>query len=427
MATGPCDEATSSQEISVNVAPTAAFDFSNTGSCAPQIVFFENQSSSNTNEFEWHFPGGNPSTSTDESPVVEYAFAGLYDVVLIAQNSQGADTVTVQQAIEVGGLPSVDFGVNVSNLVVDFSNLSLNASMGYLWDFGDGSTSAEPNPVHVYASQAIYEVTLTAYNACGEQSVTLPVPTGNLPLAGFTANTNLGCSPLVVQFQNQSSGANLTGFQWEFPGGTPSTSTEENPTVTYTTPGSFAVALTATNSLGSHVLEQTNIVQVQASPEAIFSYAVDGLTVTFNNQSENATFFNWDFDDGNESQVLNPVHTYDAPGVYNVSLTTANSSCGSAIAQTVYLAPSATAEEADQQHLLIFPNPASSEFTVYFKNEKYSNGQIRLMGATGEVLQVVDIQGDVLKFDASRYAPGVYFIEVKGLGGNVSVHKLVKI
>jgi PKD repeat protein len=409
------------------VAPTAAFDFSNTGSCAPQIVFFENQSSSNTNEFEWHFPGGNPSTSTDESPVVEYAFAGLYDVVLIAQNSQGADTVTVQQAIEVGGLPSVDFGVNVSNLVVDFSNLSLNASMGYLWDFGDGSTSAEPNPVHVYASQAIYEVTLTAYNACGEQSVTLPVPTGNLPLAGFTANTNLGCSPLVVQFQNQSSGANLTGFQWEFPGGTPSTSTEENPTVTYTTPGSFAVALTATNSLGSHVLEQTNIVQVQASPEAIFSYAVDGLTVTFNNQSENATFFNWDFDDGNESQVLNPVHTYDAPGVYNVSLTTANSSCGSAIAQTVYLAPSATAEEADQQHLLIFPNPASSEFTVYFKNEKYSNGQIRLMGATGEVLQVVDIQGDVLKFDASRYAPGVYFIEVKGLGGNVSVHKLVKI
>ncbi|MBK9012613.1 MAG: PKD domain-containing protein [Saprospiraceae bacterium] len=215
-ATGPCGEDVQTFNLNVTTVPTASFSFQNTGLCAPQLMQFTNLSSINATGFEWMFQGGNPSVSFDANPEIAYNIPGLFDVTLIAFNSAGSDTFSLVQAIEIGGPPVADFDLSVSNLTVNFLNLSLNASNGFLWDFGDGTTSDEENPVHSYASQAIFEVTLTVFNDCGQATISQSVPTGALPLAHFSADFTSGCTPMTVHFQNQSSGSNLSGFCGNF-------------------------------------------------------------------------------------------------------------------------------------------------------------------------------------------------------------------
>jgi PKD repeat protein len=410
---GPCGEDEFTYNLTVAVAPTAAFSFQNSGVCAPQTVQFENQSSSNATSFVWHFPGGIPASSTAASPTVNYSNAGLYDVTLIASNAVGNDTFTLTQAIEVGGTPVVDFGVGVSNLTVTFVNLSLNASLGYLWNFGDGTTSNEANPVHTFPAQSNYQVTLTAYNACGEATLTLSIPTGALPLAQFSANAKSGCDPLVVQFENQSSGSNLTGYFWEFPGGLPPTSTEEHPTVNYNQPGLYAVKLTATNALGNHAVEQANYIQVFPTPIADFTYQLDGYTVNFSNATTGGGNFTWDFGDGTTSQAENPSHQFNGPGNYDVMLTASNMNCGSAISYSVFLMPLATGESELSKHsFVVYPNPVHDILSLVFHEKDNMVGRIRLQNASGQVLQSFDFQGNNLTLNMDGYSNGIYLIEV---------------
>lgn len=79
------------------------------------------------------------------------------------------------------------------------------------------------------------------------------------PTVAFTANTTFGCAPMVVNFSDQST-ASPTAWAWSFPGGTPATSTAQNPVVTYSTPGTYDVSLTATNANGSNSLTQTGFI-----------------------------------------------------------------------------------------------------------------------------------------------------------------------
>ncbi|MEZ4948864.1 MAG: PKD domain-containing protein [Saprospiraceae bacterium] len=90
--------------------PTAGFGAGSTVGCEPFMVTFNNQSSANAATYQWSFPGGNPTTSTDVNPVVEYAAAGTYTVELIASNAQfSSDTVTFTNYITVNPIPTTNF------------------------------------------------------------------------------------------------------------------------------------------------------------------------------------------------------------------------------------------------------------------------------------------------------------------------------
>ncbi len=81
------------------------------------------------------------------------------------------------------------------------------------------------------------------------------------PETAFGSDVQTGCAPLTVVFDNASVGA--TSWAWEFPGGTPATSTLENPTVTYSTPGVYDVILTSSNDLGSTEVTTTAFVTAE--------------------------------------------------------------------------------------------------------------------------------------------------------------------
>ncbi len=152
------------------VAPTATFS-SNAPVCLGEEVIFTNTTEPGIppiTTYAWDF--GDGGTSTDFEPTHVYTAGGSYDVVLEACNEEDmCDTYT--ETVEVLPLTQAGFTYTADLLVVTFTNMSLNAT-SYLWDFGDGTTSTETHPIHVFTATGTYTVTLAAYGPCGEDSYT---------------------------------------------------------------------------------------------------------------------------------------------------------------------------------------------------------------------------------------------------------------
>jgi PKD repeat protein len=213
---------------------------------------------------------------------------------------------------------------------VRFMDKSTGSPTAWHWDFGDGQTSTEQNPTHVYNQTGVYNVALTASNDKTSDTCTQYrcIIVNTVPVANFTANATAGQSPFTVQFTDQStSGAD--GYQWQFGDGT--TSTEQNPVHTYTNPGSYAVMLTVSvPDYGSVFTQKTGYITVSGPSSAGFTANVTAglapLAVQFN-ESVNGTiqYSFWHFGDGATSAEQNPVHVYDTPGNYSVSLMTVGS------------------------------------------------------------------------------------------------------
>jgi PKD repeat protein len=99
-----------------------------------------------------------------------------------------------------------------------------------------------------------------------------------VPVASFTASTTTICVGQTVNYTNTSSGV-PTSYAWTFAGGSPTTSTATNPTVTYNTAGTYTVTLTATNASGSNTATQTNYITVVAGSGAALPLT-EGFTAT---------------------------------------------------------------------------------------------------------------------------------------------------
>ena len=153
------------------------------------------------------------------------------------------------------------------------------------------------------------------------------VPEIKYPVAKFTTNVSEGYAPLTVQFNDNSE--NAVSFNWDFGDG--ATSTDKDSIHTYSTAGIYTVNLTVSNENGSDSKSATiNVLEITPSvpPVADFTTNVSEgyvpLTVQFNDNSENAVSFNWDFGDGATSTDKDSIHTYSTAGIYTVNLTVSN-------------------------------------------------------------------------------------------------------
>ncbi|MEY3052107.1 MAG: hypothetical protein RLY31_1892, partial [Bacteroidota bacterium] len=319
---------------SLGQPPVAGFSANPPVGCAPLSVTYTDQSTNSPTSWSWSFPGAVPATSAQQNPTVSYLVPGSYNATLVATNAAGSSTTSQTGAVEVLALPTASFSYTTLGLTAIFTNTSSGNATAWLWDFGDGQTSAEENPIHTYATDGFYNVTLTASNQCGGTPTTLVLPVFTPPTAAFVASPLAGCAGMTVSFTSVSS-PNTTGWLWSFPGGTPASSAQENPVVTYTTPGVYNVTLTVSNPAGSNSATQSNYITVGTIPAPNFAFAVNGNTVSFVNTSTGATAYTWNFGDGESSNEANPVHTYAGNGIYTVTLTATND-CGPAlITQTV--------------------------------------------------------------------------------------------
>ena len=319
--------------------PVANFTANPTTGAAPLSVQFTDLSTGAPTQWLWQF--GDGTNSTEQNPLKIYTEDGFYNVSLSATNAQGSNSISKDQYITVtdGQTPPVaNFtGTPRTGTVphtVQFTDLSTGHPTAWFWQFGDGTTSTEQNPLKVYTTAGIYSISLNATNVAGTSSTAednyITVTDGQTPpIAAFSGAPTNGTAPLIVQFTDLSTGT-PTAWLWQFGDGT--NSTQQDPEKIYTTSGTYTVSLTATNAQGSSSVIKDQFITVTDTPSppaANFTgtptAGIRQLTVQFTDLSTgNPTAWLWQFGDGTNSTEQHPQKTYTAVGTYTVSLNATN-------------------------------------------------------------------------------------------------------
>lgn len=195
----------------------------------------------------------------------------------------------------------------------------------YFWQFGDGGSSIEESPSHLYGSTGQYNASVEVTDTFGCSEICDVVVDIILPpyvYAGFDTVVVSTCGSTEVTFTDTSQG-NPVDWYWDFGDGV--TSTLQNPTHTFTGVGPYTVTLAASNTVFTDTVEMPNAIEPYLIPTASFyasdSSVCDYARIQFYDNSENAATWLWDFGDGTTSDLQNPWHDYEDPGTYTVSLT----------------------------------------------------------------------------------------------------------
>ena len=249
--------------LSCGSAPTADFSGTPTTVCEGGTVSFTDLSSDSPTSWSWSFPGGTPSTSTAQNPTVTYNTAGTYNVTLTATNAFGSDPETKTGYITVNAAPGNAGTITGSNSVcenatgIGYSISAVTGATNYNWTVPSGATvtgGQGTTSITVSFGTNSGNVSVTPSNSCGNGGSNNLAVTVNscagAPVANFSGSPTTICEGSTVSFTDLSTNS-PTSWSWSFPGGTPSTSTAQNPTVTYNTAGTYNVTLTATNASGS--------------------------------------------------------------------------------------------------------------------------------------------------------------------------------
>lgn len=300
---------------------------------APFFISFLDQSSGPGNlSYSWNF--GNGATSTLQNPSFTFNTAGTYPVRLNVKSDLGC-TGTITQDVVVAG-KTTDFTFPSSICIaqsINFQNASTPAPISSSWDFGDGTTSSQINPVKTFLSGGTFYVKLiNNYGNCSD-TVAKDVTVITSPTVDFSTSDTVSCdAPVTVHFADKSPLAST--WHWDFGDG--STSTEQNPNHTYNDAGFYDVTLSITLAGGcSNTITKTQYIKIRPITTTISNAPAGGCApYTFtpmpNIQSiDSVVSYSWDL--GESGAVYNtksPTHTYNSVGNYIITLTiTTKSGC----------------------------------------------------------------------------------------------------
>lgn len=224
------------------------------------------------------------------------------------------------------------------------------------------------------------------------------VPAEGMPVSGFSAAKTSICVGETIQY-NSTSSADVTSWEWSFPGGTPSTSTQQNPLITYNSSGTYSVSLTVTNANGSNTSTQTNFVTVSAFPNVPNIVQNGNVLSVFLQVGETATWFL------NGNQIgTGPSITITDAGNYSVQIV---NQAGCRSESQDYQVLSTDKFELGSS-ILIYPNPSNGLFNIQF--EGFDFQKLTVIDALGRIVKSDSISDDVLSLDLSALNSGVYSI-----------------
>ncbi len=232
----------------------------------------------------------------------------------------------------------------------------------------------------------------------------------------FVSSAKAGCASLEVDFIDVSNG-NPTCWYWTFPGGTPNSSTKQNPTIMYSAEGLYKVKLAVANAKANHSISHSDYISIETSPSTAFSSHTLSNTVTFVNYTIGANSYQWDFGDGNASTAANPLHTYTEKGTFVITLTATNA-CGSDVHQeSIEIKTSALQEKNRLASLAVLPNPNNGFFKLELLGEPLDQIEIQVFSITGvkvyERLEDFSAGSVVTDIDLSDLSPGTYLLAIR--------------
>ncbi|MFK7920581.1 MAG: PKD domain-containing protein [Bacteroidia bacterium] len=323
-----------------NISPTINLQPSIPCENSP-ITFSTNAGNNATHD--WDFGDGGIASSAQ--PTHTYSSPGSYTVSVSVIDPNGCMTDSMIN-ISVGQLPmpafsTVDTFSCSLPFTVNFTDNSQN-TVAWLWDFGDGNTSTQANPSHIYTVEGLFDVSLTVFSAdsCSRTLIQSALVEVLPPVARILGTPRDGCAPLNVNFAYIPNGANITSWQWSFGDG--GTSTLATPSYVYLNPGNYDVQLIVNDASGcTDTLLRTGYIEVGQLPTADFTVdttiACLDQSLQFTNLASNALTFIWDFGDGGTSFLPNPIYTYTDTGFFDVSLVVENNGCTDTLILTDYI------------------------------------------------------------------------------------------
>jgi gliding motility-associated-like protein len=307
-------------------------------SCGNNTVTFQNQSiqQSSITSFEWRF---NLKTSTfvdntNWNATVTFPDTGTYVGALYLNPGQPcADTANIRVSI----FPEInaDFEFAYDTCVagpVSFTDLSTGEGgiNRWSWNFGvPNGTSSQQNPDFLYPIPGNHPVNLRVFdqNNCTDNITKVinwfPVP----PLIVLAPDRYIGCTPAEIFFNNLSTPIDSTyDIVWDFGDGQ-TTEGIISPTHTYDETGVYTVQVAITSPIGCFTADTfLNLIRVEPSPVANFTFFPDSLLNQFNNTiqftdlSVGANRWNWQFDEYGTTTKQNPTFTFPDTGLMKVTL-----------------------------------------------------------------------------------------------------------
>lgn len=350
--------------------PVPNFNANRTSGCAPLVVTFTDASTNDPKFWNWDF--GNGELSTLKNPTVTYRQPGVYTVKLVVRNADGTNGIEKEDYIVVYPSPSAGFSASATSAcapsTIRFTDLSTTTEgtiTEWLWNFGDGTTSTEQNPSHVYSEPGFYTVSLRVTSSTGCTSVSTRARMIRIVPgveADFVPVLPQDCNPpFAVNFLNQSSGPGELTHRWDF--GDAKTSTATNPVNLFEETGDFAVRLITSSEFGcaDTIVKTLPLSGIAADFSGNDSLCL-GSTASFTNTSgQPAVTSTWFLNDIPVGTGNSLTRTFNSTGVFRLKLVNHYQNCVDSVTREIRVI-----EKPEIDFTSSDPINCSAPFTVNF-------------------------------------------------------------
>lgn len=343
-----CYDSISLPTITVN-RPIINFTISDSLICKYDVVALKNKSEGKNLSFKWTI-----NTIKQSSPDIEHKFdsVGEFDVKLYAIDIFGCeDTLVKYKTIKVEGFPETNFEgdslyKNCPPLASSFKNSTLTPVLKWNWDFGDGSTSNNQHPTHVFTTPGFYDVQLitTNYAGCSDTLKQANFVEVNGPNGSVNSNYNELCIPDAVVFKHELQ--NTVYFIWDYGDGYIKnynySDNTDSTTHTYLSGGEFQPNIKLIGAKGCiYKLPKLPIItgdSIATNFKTSDSIICDLLNIPFKNTSRETlkSSYIWKFGNGDSSITNSPIYSYQTESIYEVTLIqTSPLGCADSISKSI--------------------------------------------------------------------------------------------
>lgn len=356
-----CLSDTSIKTVNISQPPLARFGVSQPHCVGKALTFTDSSTTatSTISRWYWNFGDGSPQVvATTNAPQTHtYNSTGNFTVTLQVETATGCRSTIFSLPVTIRPNPVANFTFGNACLPGGALQFTSTATIGdgsqaqftYQWSFGDGGSSAQQNPSHVYSTTGPHNVQLSVIsnNGCRHDTVKSVNTVYARPTANFNVNKLESCPAEVLNFTDVSTAPASTVTEWFWSFGDGNTATIPNPQHAYSTPGTYTVRLYIKSAIGCFSDTAIRTIVVVPNPTASFtisSPACEKKTVQFTSTSTpgagTIATFTWTVNAANAGNGSSLNYTPPAPGSYVVNLNVVtDKGCTGSATQTVQVHP----------------------------------------------------------------------------------------
>lgn len=286
------------KEVAIPVTTAFSIEVLNNDYSVPVKVRLTN-TSKGADTYKWTFEGATPNSSTSKNPgIITYEKQGTYTIKLEASNRDDNSDV---KEITIDVKATLKVGFETTTLTDTFSPVSVqlkNTTVGatnYQWTFEGGtpSSSSEKDPGNVvFATPGKHTITLKVGNELGEflsEEKTITVAPYLVTNFDYQVAFDDDDMQAPVKIRTSNTSVSATKYEWTFEGGKPSSSSEKEPEVVFTNPGTYTITLKASNGKAEKTLTK-KITVVQNTNIREFNDVKLGISSAHNTNTIGAFF-----------------------------------------------------------------------------------------------------------------------------------------